>query len=604
MNLRRLNLETTLFALALLLALGLRFYQLGAAPLTDIEAHWALQAWQAAHPGAGQPPLEIGQQPAYVFLTAATCALFTASNFAARFWPALAGSLLVLLPLCFRRELGRVAALILAFGLALDPGLATVSRQAGGPMLALAFGLLAFGLWRAARPLPAGALAGLALLSGPTVIHGALSMGLAWAVYRLSFKPGAGRPAQAWLEELETPAEISEPATTASSPRLALASAAVVILLVGSGFFLHLQGLAAWFSSLLVYLDGWRLPSSVHALQPVVALMFYQPFALIFAMLGMLRWLVGQSLGREARSYPLVFPLVWAIVSLVLLLLYPARQVADLVWTLAPLWALAAFELQNYSPRHPLSPVSLLQAGMVLVLVTLFWNTLIASGGMAPLIGLPWASVRAAVLLGILALAVLTSALVALGWSWEYSRDGTVWGLSLAFIVYLLAALWGAAILRPNQPHELWGQSPASGQAVLLADTLEDLSNWSTGLPRKMAVVSTVDAPSLRWLLRDYPNTRFEAALSVEELPEVLITRQDAEAPTLTAAYRGQDFVWWVYPGWQGLLPPDFINWLAFRQAPLVNERLILWARADIFPGGVIEPSVEMELPFDVEQTE
>ena len=69
MNLRRLNIETTLYVLALLLALGLRFYQLGASPLTDAEAHWALQAWQVANPGASGAPLEIGPQPAYVFLT-------------------------------------------------------------------------------------------------------------------------------------------------------------------------------------------------------------------------------------------------------------------------------------------------------------------------------------------------------------------------------------------------------------------------------------------------------------------------------------------------------------------------------------------------------
>ena len=82
MNLRRINIEATLYALILLLALGLRFYQLDAAPLTDVEAHWAMQAWQLANPGASEAPLEIGPQPAYVFLTGVTFVLFSASNFA------------------------------------------------------------------------------------------------------------------------------------------------------------------------------------------------------------------------------------------------------------------------------------------------------------------------------------------------------------------------------------------------------------------------------------------------------------------------------------------------------------------------------------------
>jgi hypothetical protein len=65
----------------------------------------------------------------------------------------------------------------------------------------------------------------------------------------------------------------------------------------------------------------------------------------------------------------------------------------------------------------------------------------------------------------------------------------------------------------------------------------------------------------------------------------VLITNQDQTAPALTADYRGQDFTWRVWPAWSGALPEDFINWLTFRQTPIINEHIILWVRSDLFSG-------------------
>lgn len=591
MKARKPTNETTLYALALLLALGLRMYNLGAVPLSDTEAEWALQALQVARPGmTGEAA--IGPQPAYVFLSAATFALFGASNFAARFWPALAGSLLVLLPVFYRRELGRTIALIMAFGLAIDPGLAAVSRQAGGPMLGLAFGLLALGLWHAGRPLLGGITAGLALLSGPAVIGGALGLGLSWTVFRYARRAFSHVPPGA--QEVEAP-ENQTPPPINPDLRTALFSAGATILLAGTLFFLHPQGLAAWFNTLPTYLDGWITPSGLHPLGPVAALIFYQPFALLLALVGLGRWLVQQSLGIERQPGALIFPLLWLLFSLVLVSLYPGRQISDLVWFLVPLWALAAIELNQYLPVGEASPISLAQAGLVLILAGLFWNTLIATSSVTTITGLTWTGIRAAVLFGILVLGALTTVLVSLGWSWKASRDGLFWGLTVAFTIYSIGALWGATQLRPNQPHELWSQNPGSGHAGLLAKTLEEISRWKMGFPQTMDVVSTVDAPSMRWALRDIPSARFVPTTDADDLPEVIITHQQAETPALTAAYRGQDFVWWVHPGWEGILPPDFVGWLTFRQAPLINEKVILWARTDLFPGGSLEPEIDFE---------
>jgi hypothetical protein len=91
--------------------------------------------------------------------------------------------------------------------------------------------------------------------------------------------------------------------------------------------------------------------------------------------------------------------------------------------------------------------------------------------------------------------------------------------------------------------------------------------------------------------LRHFPNARFATSLSSTDSPPIVITLKDKELPSLTENYRGQDFIWRQYPGWQGVYPPNFINWLAFRQTPLSQEQIILWARTDAFPGGTLNAS-------------
>src|SRR5512140_3815728 len=98
MNNRSLTLEHALFALALAFAVGLRFLHLGALPLSNFEADWALQALRVTQ---GLRPA-IGPNPAYVHLTAILFFIFGSTNFLARFWPALLGSALVLAPWLLR----------------------------------------------------------------------------------------------------------------------------------------------------------------------------------------------------------------------------------------------------------------------------------------------------------------------------------------------------------------------------------------------------------------------------------------------------------------------------------------------------------------------
>lgn len=571
MNSRRLTFETAFYLLAFALALTVRLYNLGAAPLSDEEAQWALQALQIARPAESGASPSFGAQPAYIVLTGISFSLLGASDFVARLWPALVSSFLPWLPLFFRRGLGRRAALILAFGLALDPGLVASSRLIGSPGMALTFSLLALGMWQAQRSLAAGILLGLALLSGPAILPGLLGLGLTWALFKLGRKPAPG--------ELAAPARRSDLI-------LALAAAGVAIALLGTFAFRYPQALSGWAATLTAYLSGWTNPSGIPAARLFLAMLVYTPVPLIFAALSLIRWLYRPDVLSE-QGIPLYLrSAVWALLSLVLILIYPGRQVADAAWILVALWVPAASELVHLLPEGKVSPISMIQGALLLLMGALFWITLLSSSDIQTVGALSWNIIRLGMLLGIVGLGVVTTILVYLGWSASISRDGLMIGLASLLIIYSASTLWGATQLRPISPAELWSPTPTTVQERLFTATLQSLSEQQTGLPNTLEIASLIDAPSMRWALRDFKQTRFVGGLPTDEMPAVILTRQEQSAPALMSAYRGQDFIWWASPGWTGALPAELVSWLTFRKAPLLEEQIILWVRSDLFPGG------------------
>lgn len=590
MRIRPLTLENALYLLALVLALGLRLFHLGAAPLTDAEANWALQALELARDGQ---PL-VGAQPAYVLLTGLSFALFDATGFLARLLPALAGSLLVLLPGLLRPLLGeathlRWSGLVLAFGLALDPGLVALSRTAGSLVPALAFGLLALALFAGRQLIWAGLAAGLALLSGPALLHGALILGIGWVYYRLLERRLQRQPQEAAVERvtlLELP-PLERPALRAGL--LALSAA---LLAAGLLFLRAPQGLGALVATPPEYLRSWATPGGVPALRLPAALLIYHPLVVLLALLA--AWRGWRGLRQGGRMERLAAGLsLWVLVGLLVGMLYPARQVADLAWILPPLWGLAALELPRYLPAGESRAVRLVGAGLAALLCALavvVWVNVLNVGRYQGNTSLYWVVIGGALLLGL-----ISALVVATAWSMVSARLGLVWAASLILGLSMLSGMWGLAYLRPQASAELWSTPPAAGQVEQLVGSLEDLSRLNTGHLREIEIVLLVDSPSLRWALRHFPFLTRADGLAATDAPPVVITAQAQQTPSLAQRYRGQDLVWRTFPAWQTPLPPNFVAWLAFRQAPLFSEQIILWARADQFPGGLESLTSEAE---------
>ncbi|MGC8856939.1 MAG: hypothetical protein ACP5QU_09075 [Anaerolineae bacterium] len=559
MDSSRLKHEGWLYGLVFLFALGLRLFRLGALPLTDAEAQWALQAWQLAQ---GKHPL-LGSQVAYVVPTAFFFFVFGSFNFLARLAPALGGSALVWVPWLFRRQLRPRPALVLAFALAVEPGLLALSRQAGSPILAITSLLFAWGFWEQNRPRLAGVFAALALLSGPALWAGLLGLFITWAIRQGVEARSAGEPA---------------PGPAAKRPAwiVALKSGLLVLILGGSLFFLSPNGLSAWLNALPEYLSGWSRPTGVGALRLVLTLLIYQPFAVVFAALAIGRgWRWGG--GRILRLT------LWLFVALALAVFYPAHQVSDLAWPLLPLWALAAFGVAPYlrlerTSRQEAAGVAAFTVFLLLFawldLTGLLWTPVLS----------PQASLRWVLLLGALLLLVVSLLLIAAGWSGQVARYGAAWGLLAVLGLYTLSAAWNAAELRQPPAPELWTPGARPLQADLLLQSVNDLSDWNQGHRFALPVtLNGVDSPALQWLLRDHAVEVVEHVVPMAT-PALLITPAQVN-PGLESAYRGQDFAWRAQVDWGILQPLDWLRWLALRSLPTSGETILLWARQDVFLG-------------------
>lgn len=569
----RITLEQVLWILVIALALGIRMLNLGAEPLSDQEAAWALQALSIFPANSHIEPVPAGSQVTYLTITGLLFGLFGSNNFLARFLPALAGGLLCLLPYLFRSRLGRQVALLAGFALALEPGLIAVSRQAGGPMPALSLLLFSLALLSAGRLILAGALFGLALMSGPTAIQGLMILIIAAGVTWLTKK-----------SEFITPFDEAENSSPGLLPPLSSWKSGIVaclatLLLAGTLFSLFPEGLGAWLGAIPAYFSGWVAVPTIPVGRLLVALVFYQPIGLIFGVIAAVRGWFDRNAFAQRLS-------IWFLTALIIVLVYPERQVGDLVWALVPLWGLAAIEISRYLEIEPQQRlVAMGQAALILILLALFWLNL---AGMAQPASDERAYIlRLGVLFGICLLAIVTTLLLGFGWSWQAASRGLAWGVTVGLGLYQIAGIWNASLTPSVQQYKLWYPIPQAGQADLLLQTVEELSLRTTGRFEYIEIASAVDTPSVRWLFRSFPNARFipvGATALPGQSPALVLTLASEQAPSLSSAYRGQDFIWWRYPGWDSPIPPGLPVFTAYRQFPSIGEQVILWARSDLFP--------------------
>jgi hypothetical protein len=508
--------EGWLYWLAFLIALGFRTIQLGASPLTDSEATLALQA---LHLAQGKSPL-LGPQPGYILLTSILFSVINSTNFMARVVPAMAGSVLVFAPWSFRDRIKPRPAIILAFLFAIDPGLVAFSRQASGTILAVTFLLFAWAMWRHGRLIPAGIFAGFALLSGPSLWAGLLTLGLTWLFFQGTHTRAAPEETPDQPPTSNSPITnfpttnfptTNFPITNSQLPisqyRPALLALLVTILLGGTLFFLSPNGLSAWLSALPAYLKGWAAPSSMTPARLLVAFAGYEALGIFLAVFSLIR-------GYRTGSRRITRLALWLGVALLLAIFY--RQMSEFVWAILPLLTLAALELSRamniYADER--LEVGIVVVALMILLVYIWFD--VAKIGLdpysqlnsttLPLFGrtIQISSAPYIILLGASLILVLCIAFVAFGWSTRTAWLGTVWVFTIFLGVYTLASAWGASRMRAQNGLEFWLPDQPPVQSRLLLSTVYDVSEFSLGhIQAQPVTIMGIDSPALEWLLHD-----------------------------------------------------------------------------------------------------
>lgn len=553
------KIEITLFALALAAAILLRFLSLGANALTDVEASQALQAFHLSQGNL----VVVGGQPGYVSLTTPLFYIFSASNFWARFWPAVFGCLLVLLPLLFKPWIGKRAALLLAFVLAFEPGLTAISRIAGSEMMAITCTLAALGFFLRRKPILAGVSAGLALLAGTPVWLGVGTLALSLFLFKCVVKQGVvalEKDAQPfWL-----PAFIAAGAT---------------LLGIGTVFGTHPLILSGLGSGLADFFAGFATRTGVSIGIMLLGLLLTQILTIPLAIYGI-------AAGPEEKNKLSILMLFWLVLLFVFTLLPFARQVVNWAWFVMPLSVLAVIGLEGLMNKVEKDQwkLTLLEIGAVVALLVYSYLNLIS------LVNAPSAdsvTLRNQVLAVVLPLAMILVVTLLVGWGWSFvaARQGLIAGVLLLLGFVTLGNTWKAAGLGPRPEAELWrtGANPTGASAMVAS--VEDLSLYTHGLVDAIDIkLVGQPAPALQWALREFSALQTDSVISNSDTSSVLISDSDL-SQNLNGLFRGQAIQWDSQIDFSQMDGFDWIKWFDMRDVPLTHKTLLLWARNDLFKG-------------------
>ena len=555
-----LTVERAAYLAVALLALLVRLFNLGLHPLSPLEAHQALAAWQLAQ---GQAVgMVSGVSPLLLSLNHVFFLLAHGSDALARFAPALAGAALVLLPYGLRPELGRRAALGSALLLALSPTAVVFARTVDGHSLALLGALLALvavtrtlaGEPRWAAWAGVGVAIALSSAAGGVTAVVALLIGLAWFA-----RDKISNLSASWRQLL--PAALL-PAL------LVFVLGSTLLLTFWPGLGASADLLGQWLAHITPAADAppfWW---------PLLRLLIDEPVILAGALLGLGFWVFNADF-RPRLTWPVKTAALWGGLALLLALL--GRQPADGLVIAVPAALLAAQAFDWLLTRVKAGPswseewIVLLASLSLIVTFSLYLASWTQSGQNQYL-------VAALVLLG------LVIVLYVLSGFWIGARATS--GILAVFLLVVLGVaqvghLW--ALNQTELPREvaLAYQTATTTDARALAETLVNRSAHRYGDEHRFQV-DVVEGPAsdvLRWYTRDFQRIRLVTSATAASDTDALI--QPLTDPLTPPANSFVGAAYTVARRWtpQGLSGVVWARWLLFNEAktPAQDQKVVLW---------------------------
>ncbi len=557
---------TKIFAILIfIVGLMIRFVRMSSQPLTELEASFAWQAYQAINGGM------VGSSGMVAPLSLASISffLFQPNEFTARFWSVLVGSGVILIPWMWKKELGEKACLIISLGLAIDPLISASTRVLGSPMFAMVAVLSTIGFIKHKQYVLGGIGFALAFLSGDSFWLGIISIGVAWLVARRI--PHFFNKKREIITEPDKQQRFGK-----ESLAKLLAGAFVTVLLVGSYFFLNPAGLGSIAAGLVEFLQRITNPSGVSVWQILLALLVYGIFPLVVGVISAWRAFVHE----DNLSIILV---LWALLSFILVLALPGRQVFDLIWVLIPLYILSGeylVEVIDWSKER----LWLRLAVMLLTLVIFTFVALnirsfaITVNGKDQLLGLIISLVAGPILL------TLSLLLIGIGWDFKQALQGLLYGMLFLGIVLSISSSLSWVLVRSGNKAELWQTSAILDKNQTLIKTVADASGFAYGKPHsaKIVVIGEVN-PMLRWTLRMFEQVNIQPFWLDDMQADIIITTQQL-GEGIDAEYRGTDISLVYHPEWTGMSAREVFRWSQTRSINFARDKYILWVKTELLP--------------------
>jgi len=633
---RGLTWEVGLYGLILMVALGLRLWALADYPLSNAEATQSLVAWQIYQ--GNVPSLEwlnntlsnsgVSYSPLVGSIQVLTFFLANASDTTARLATVLLGSLLVLLPLTMRRQLGAKVCLLTSALLTISPTALYLSRTLNGE-IGVAVGALmviaGFFNWAADRParwhyflaiglavlFSSGAMAySVIIVLGSLILLGLALFFKSSPDYAIQWLASLGEPTPEaesveFSESDENEGEISLNKEEQAKPKINLAKKdkpaqtavtldaqwqqagllfLLVLVVLATTAALNFKGFSVLTNFPLDWVHAFRLkPLGEASFNGVFLLTMYELLTVVLGLAGL-----ALAIFRNNLLY-LAFG-GWFVGLLLLDVLMGRRPAGTVILSLVPLTFLAAYllawlwdglEVQGSWHNEGL----LLAIGVVLAAFGYIgltgWLTR-ACGADDRMCQYAWVQAVAAVVLFVI-VAILFGLITESGVAWR--------GLALTCLgVGLLITLNNGARLNygtlMNLGYQPLAGQPPSTELVSLMDTVKGLSIQRIDDIHLLDVTLVgTPSPSIQWQLHDYPNVIQMNSAPNPPTTTVLITSVTAQEQVANfgESYIGQSFGLDALWSPVGLPTKDLLKWFIYRRVdgrPQSNK-VVLWLKTE-----------------------
>ena len=545
--------ETGIYILLIVLALGFRFGMLGATGLADQEATHALQALELSR-GTGTI---IGGQPGYVGLTTVLFTVFSGNEFWARFWSAVFGSGLVLVPVLFRKYLGKVPALVLAGLIVIDPAMISLSRTAASSIMGITCFFAGLGFFVNRRPILASLFWGVFLSAGTEIWIGVFAFFVSFFAFKSVF-------------------DLNEEKIQINWKKLVFPGI-VFAIVITSQLMIHPNGISGIGTSLAVYFQSWQVNESIDLGHFLIESILLQLPLILFGLAAAISGLI-----RKDKLTG--FLATWWALAFITVLLNPSRNTLLLGWATIPLLCLTAILLTKFfsTIRFDSKWIGIGQIVFSFFMIATSFFYLMNITNSPEVDPILFRNKLVAVFLPLILLIAITG-LFTWGWNSPSAKNGLLTTLSVLGVMMLFSNGWKAAGWTSLIQMQLWKTDrTVTGDQILLKE-LSDLGRWTSGQANGLEIeVSGIKSPSIDWALRNFSHVTHSGQVNQNTTTQVLITSTDIQFGT-AASYRGQKIVWSQTPDILNMKIWSWIKWLVYRQAPLQSQEVLLWARNDLF---------------------